>query len=190
MPLLLAVSTLSLMLFLDESLSRVDGAALIIGLGIFLYWIVHLGFRTAGTDPIEAEYEAEIRADLSMSAALMWFAVGLLLLVVGANLLVWGSENLARSIGVSELIIGLTVVAIGTSLPELAVSIVSVLKGEHGLALGNIIGSNIFNLLAVIGVAALIQPIPLESDVLRFHFPVMLGFTLLLLPLVECLVKA
>jgi cation:H+ antiporter len=92
----------------------------------------------------------------------------------------WGAQNVARSLGVSELIIGLTIVAVGTSLPELAVSIVSVLKGEFGLALGNIIGSNIFNLLAVVGVAALIQPVLLEPDVLRFHFPVMLGFTLVL----------
>jgi cation:H+ antiporter len=101
-------------------------------------------------------------------------------LLAGSNTLVWGAEGLASALGISDLVIGLTIVAIGTSLPELAVSLMSALKGEHGLALGNILGSNIFNLLAVVGLAGIIAPSQLDPGVVTFHFPVMVGLTLVL----------
>ena len=105
--------------------------------------------------------------------------VGLVLLV-SAEVLVWSATQIAEALGVSELIIGLTIVAIGTSLPELAVSLVSAMKGEYGLAIGNIVGSNIFNLLAVIGIAAAIDPSALSPTVLSLHIFVMVAFTLVL----------
>jgi len=109
--------------------------------------------------------------------ALLWVVIGLVIMVIGSNALVWGSQNIAREIGVSDLIIGVTVVAVGTSLPELAVSIVAARKGLHGLALGNIIGSNVFNMLAVIGIAGVIRPATLDLAAARLHLPVLLGFT-------------
>ena len=180
MPALLAVTLLTFMLFVDGFLGRVDGLVLLACLALVMYWLVALGFRSSASDPISAEYAAEIPADMRMSTALGWFAVGLLVLLLGSNILVGGATGLATDLGVSDLIIGLTVVAIGTSLPELAVSLVSALKGEHGLALGNILGSNIFNMLAVIGVAGVIQPGGFDPKVVTFHFPVMVGLTLVL----------
>ncbi|MGI9308593.1 MAG: sodium:calcium antiporter, partial [Gammaproteobacteria bacterium] len=166
-----------LILFVDDTLSRLDGAILLLGLVGFLYWMVRLGIRTSGSDPMAAEYAAEIREDLSMRSAVLWLVVGFAILIVGSEILVAGATSLARHMGISELIIGLSIVAVGTSLPELAVSVNCAYKGEAGLALGNIIGSNIFNLLAVIGVAGVIHPADLDPEVLRLHFPVMIGFT-------------
>ena len=180
MPVLLAVTLLTLMLFLDDYLSRIDGIVLLGALAILIYWIIKLGFRSATTDPIQAEYAAEIPSDLSMARALTWLLIGAVVLILGSELLVWGARQLADALGVSDMVIGLTIVAVGTSLPELAVSLVSALKGEHGLAIGNLIGSNIFNMLAVIGIALTIHPTGFGPDVLSLHFPVMLGFTLVL----------
>lgn len=180
MPALLAVTLLTFMLFVDGFLGRADGLVLLASLALVMYWLVALGFRSGASDPISAEYAAEIPSDMSMPTAMGWFTAGLVVLLVGSNILVWGAEALAAALGVSDLIIGLTIVAIGTSLPELAVSLVSALKGEHGLALGNILGSNIFNLLAVIGLAGAIQPSPFDPGVVTFHFPVMGALTLVL----------
>ena len=115
-----------------------------------------------------------------MGMAIFWLIVGLGTLLVGAQLLVDGSIEIARFLGVSEVVIGILLVAFGTSLPELAVSLVSAMKGEYGLAIGNIVGSNIFNLLAVIGVAATISPDALPPSVLSLHIFVMVAFTLVL----------
>lgn len=180
MPLLLAVTLLTLALFLDLRLTRIDGFVLLAALVVVLYWIVRLGTDARARDPLEAEYEAEIPRDMPMRTAILWLAVGLAVLLVGSELLVDGALELAREIGVSELVIGVTLVAIGTSLPELAVSLVSALKGEQGLAIGNILGSNMFNLLAVIGLAVVIHPATVEPAVLTLHFFVMVAVTLVL----------
>lgn len=180
MPALLAVSLLTVSLFLDSFLSRVDGLVMLVGLAIVMIWLTRLGLRSADNDPLVSEYEAEIPKDLSLTKAIFWLLAGLATLLVGADLLVDGSIDIARKIGVSEVVIGITLVALGTSLPELAVSIVSVLKNEYGLAIGNIVGSNIFNLLAVIGIAAAIQPAELAPSVLSLHVFVMVAFTLVL----------
>ncbi|MFB3064673.1 MAG: calcium/sodium antiporter [Gammaproteobacteria bacterium] len=182
-PALLAVTLLSVMLFLDNYISRTDGVVLLLGLGLLLHWMAGLGFRSAAGDPMSAEYAAEIPADVSTPTALAWFLLGLAVLLSGAWVLVWGAIKVAHVLNVSDLIIGLTVVAVGTSLPELAVSIVAAMKGEHDLAFGNIIGSNMFNLLAVIGVAASlspISPIRIDAEVLILHLPVMVGLTLVI----------
>ncbi|WP_405227666.1 calcium/sodium antiporter [Lentisalinibacter sediminis] len=180
MPLLLAVTLLTLALFLDLRLTRIDGFVMLGALVVVLYWIVRLGTGARAADPIEAEYEAEIPRDMPMRTAILWLAVGLAVLLVGSELLVDGALQLARELGVSELVIGVTLVAIGTSLPELAVSLVSALKGEQGLAIGNILGSNMFNLLAVIGLAVVIHPATVEPTVLTLHFFVMVAVTLVL----------
>ena len=180
MPALLAVSLLTVSLFLDSFLSRVDGLVMLTGLVIVMAWLARLGMRSAATDPIAQDYDAEIPTDVSMPMAIVWLVVGLGTLLLGADLLVDGAVGIAKILGVSEVVIGITIVAIGTSLPELAVSLASALKGEYGLAIGNIVGSNIFNLLAVIGVAATVSPASLPPSVLSLHIFVMVAFTLVL----------
>lgn len=180
MPALLAVSLLTVSLFLDQYLSRIDGLVMLTGLIVVMIWLVRLGMRSSTDDPIKREFEAEIPTHVSNKMAIFWLVLGLGALLVGAELLVDGAMEVARYLGVSEIVIGITLVALGTSLPELAVSMVSALKGEYGLAIGNIVGSNIFNLLAVIGVAATIAPFQLEPVVLSLHIFVMVAFTLVL----------
>lgn len=180
MPALLAVSLLTVSLFLDTHLSRIDGIVMLTGLVIVMIWLTRLGRRSAANDPIKRDYEAEIPADVSMKMAITWTVVGLVTLLIGAQWLVTGAIGMAQNLGVSEVVIGITVVALGTSLPELTVSLVSALKGEYGLAIGNIVGSNIFNLLAVIGIAATIEPAALAPSVLSLHIFVMVAFTLVL----------
>ncbi len=180
MPALLAVTLLTVSLFLDSFLSRVDGLVMLTGLVIVMVWLARLGMRSAATDPIAQDYDAEIPTDVSMPMAIVWLLIGFGTLLLGAELLVDGAVGIARMLGVSEVVIGITIVAFGTSLPELAVSLASALKGEYGLAIGNIVGSNIFNLLAVIGVAATISPASLPPSVLSLHIFVMVAFTLVL----------
>ena len=180
MPALLAVTLLTVSLFLDARLTHIDGYVMLTGLVIVMIWLARLGSRSAANDPIKKDFEAEIPDDVSMKVAIIWVVVGLGLLLLGADWLVTGAIGVAQSLGVSEVVIGVTIVAFGTSLPELAVSLISVLKGEYGLAIGNIVGSNIFNLLAVIGVAATIEPMALHPSVLSLHIFVMVAFTLVL----------
>lgn len=180
MPALLAVSLLTVSLFLDSYLSRVDGFVLMTGLLIVMVWLVRIGVRSSASDTLTADYEAEIPRDMSMRTAVIWLVVGLATLLFGAEFMVDASLEIARALGVTELVIGILLVALATSLPELAVSLVSALKGEYGLALGNIVGSNTFNSLAVIGVAAIIHPAALPPSVLSLHIFVLVAFTLVL----------
>jgi len=180
MPALLAVSLLTVSLFLDSYLSRIDGIVMLTGLVIVMIWLTRLGMRSAPGDPIKNDFEAEIPKNVSNRMAAVWLLVGIGTLLIGANLLVDASMSIARILGVSEVVIGILLLALGTSLPELAVSLVSALKGEYGLAIGNIVGSNIFNLLAVIGVAATIAPSAMAPSVLSLHIFVMVAFTLVL----------
>jgi cation:H+ antiporter len=183
MPVLAALTLASTFIFIDDYLSRLDSIILLVALLLFVGWIARVSLRATAAeqepgDTIAIEFDAEIPKDMPTATAVFWLVAGLSILLGGANMLVWGAENLARALGISELIIGLTIVAVGTSLPELAVTAISAYKGEAGLAIGNIVGSNIYNLLAVIGAAGVINPAALDPDVLRLHFPVMVGFTL------------
>jgi cation:H+ antiporter len=180
MPALLAVTLIMTMVFVNLHLSRIEGILLMATLVVVLYWLVVLGSRSGASDPISLDYAAEIPEGVPMGRALAWLVVGLVVLLTGSNLLVWGAQNLAVAFGVSELVIGLTVVAIGTSLPELAVSVISALKGEHDMAIGNIIGSNLFNSLAVVGIAGIIRPAGFDRELLTAHLPMMIGMTLVL----------
>lgn len=179
-PLMFAIMVLALILLVDGDLSRVDGTILIAGLGVLIFWLVRMGLREGEPDPLVGEYEDSIPAGMALRTALIWTVIGLLVLLLSSRLLVWGAVNIAEALGVSDLLIGLTIVAIGTSLPELAASVTSVIKKEPDIAIGNVIGSNMFNLLAVLGLPGLIHPYVLEPGVLDRDFPVMFGFTIAL----------
>jgi cation:H+ antiporter len=177
-PAVLAATMLTLLLFLDNQLSRLDAVVLFVALGILTVWIIVVGSRASISDPIRAEPEAESWEDIPARKATFWLVIGLVTLLGGAELMVNGGIDVARRIGVSELVVGVTVVAVGTSLPELAVAIAGSLKGESDLVLGNVLGSNIFNVLAVIGIAGAIQPHDFDDGVLTLHFALMSILTL------------
>ncbi|MDQ7012008.1 MAG: calcium/sodium antiporter, partial [Mariprofundaceae bacterium] len=177
-PVLLLIMFVALGLMLDGELGRMDGALLGIGLGAMLIWLVRLGMRDR-RDPMQSEFDAEIPSHMPMLHALLWLVLGFAVLVAGSRLLVWGAVNVAQAFGISDLVIGLTIVALGTSLPELAVSVMSALKKEHDIAMGNVIGSNMFNLLGVLAMPGLIAPGLFPPEVLTRDFPVMIGLTLM-----------
>lgn len=180
-PLLLLVSFGAYLLLLDGDLDRSDGVLMLTGLAGALIAVVHIGRQRAARDPLEKEFEEEIPSDLSTLAASLWFAGGLVLLLVASRMLVWGAVSVATAFGISDLVIGLTIVAIGTSLPELAASIASTLKGENDIAVGNVIGSNIYNMLAVLGIPGLLAPSTVDHMVLTRDLPIMLALTIALL---------
>ncbi|GMR20377.1 MAG: calcium/sodium antiporter [Gammaproteobacteria bacterium] len=179
-PILLVIMLVVWLLIQDKDLSRVDGLILFTGLLGMLYWMVRLAKRSRVSDPMQAEYAAEMPEALPMPGAILWFVIGLVGLMVSSRILVWGAVNIAQSLGVSDLVIGLTIVAIGTSLPELAASIVSALKNEHDIAIGNVLGSNMYNLLAVMSLPGLIAPSTLPASLLSRDYSVMLLFTIIL----------
>ncbi|PHS73852.1 MAG: calcium/sodium antiporter [Cycloclasticus sp.] len=182
LPVLLVISIASYLLLIDGNLSRVDGFILLAGLVGFLYWLARTAqqSRAQSIDTLDVEFSEEIPSNIPNSKAFVFFLLGLIGLIVSSKIIVWAAVNIAESFGISDLVIGLTIVAIGTSLPELAASIASVLKKEPDLAIGNIIGSNAFNLLAVLSVPGLIHPGAIESQLISRDIPIMLGITLLL----------
>ncbi|MDT8364594.1 MAG: calcium/sodium antiporter [Nitrosomonas sp.] len=180
-PVLLLIMILALLLMLDGELGQFDGGVLLLGTVLLIAWMVRLGLNDRNGDAMASEFSEEIPAQLPTGKAVMWLVLGGITLLVSSRMLVWGAVNIAEWFGVSDLIIGLTIVAIGTSLPELAASIVSALKGEHDIAIGNVLGSNMFNLLAVLAMPGLIKPSVLPADVLLRDFPVMFGLTVVLL---------
>ncbi len=177
-PLMFAIMLFSLVLLLDGEMSRFDGLLLLAGLVLMVIWMVRLGLRR-DHDPMEDEYAQEIPR-LSTGRALAWLIIGLLLLLGSSRLLVWGAVDIAQAFGISDLVIGLTIVAVGTSLPELAASVMSALRGEPDIAIGNVIGSNMFNLLAVLGLPGLIHPTALAPEVLSRDFVFMIGLSIAL----------
>ncbi len=179
-PVLLAVCLLALLLMLDGDLDRMDGAILVSGLILVMFGMVRIGKASRHSDPMEIEYEAEIPEDMPNRKAVLWFLVGLTLLLVSSRMLVWGATNIAVAFGVSDLVIGLTIVALGTSLPELAAGITSALKREHDIALGNVIGSNMYNLLAVLPMPGLLAPGPFDAEIMTRDMPMMIGLTLIM----------
>lgn len=181
--LLLIATALGVVLMLDENLSPLDGMLLIGALLAAMGYLARQALRQRDPDdPLTAELGEQIPTGVPLRRALFWVGLGFVLLLVSSRLLVWGGVNIASALGVSDLIIGLTIVAVGTSLPELAAAITSALKQEHDLVLGNVIGSNIFNTLAVLGLPALIHPGPIPGEVLTRDLPVMVALTLLLIP--------
>ncbi|MFP3977231.1 calcium/sodium antiporter [Marinobacter sp. KMM 10035] len=181
LPLLVVLTLIAGAQLLDGELSRFDGWVLLGVFAVVMGWSIFQGLRGKG-DTLAGETDAQLTDDLmAMKSAIIWLIVGLILLVVSSRLLVWGAVTIAQSLGVSDLVIGLTIVAIGTSLPELASALAAVRKNEHDLILGNILGSGIFNTLAVVGLAAVIQPLSVAPEVLYRDWTLMLALTVGLL---------
>lgn len=184
MPVLLAVSFLAWWQLSDGQLTRVEGAILLLGLCVLVGVSIWEAYRQPNDQDAyvqEVNQELQDQPSMTQGKAILGVVVGLTILVLSSRLLVWGAVGLAESFGVSELIIGLTIVAVGTSLPELVSSLMAVRKGEHDLALGNIIGSNIFNTLAVVGLATVISPMQVDPKLLTRDIGTMLALTVLLL---------
>lgn len=180
LPVLLGVTLLSGWLIWDGSISHLDAFFLLVLFFGLVAWSIYQD-RNKSPDELALETEQELNSHpMSKNMALVWLVIGLLLLIASSRLLVWGSVNIAQQLGVSDLIIGLTIVAAGTSLPELATSIIAARKNEHDIAIGNIVGSNLFNTLAVVGIAGAISPITVASEVFTRDWTLMLGLTLLL----------
>jgi len=177
--LFLFLSTLVIgFLLMDGFLSFVDGSILLILLLLFLYYVFN---ESKKDNNLENEVSEDISKDQSKGKTWLLLIISLVILVSSARLVVWGGTNLALAFGVSDLIIGLTVVALGTSLPELAVAISSALKKQHQMIIGNIIGSNLFNSLGVLAIPGLILPFQIPSEVMSRDYIYMLIFTLLIL---------
>lgn len=177
LPLLTVISLGVFFILYDGDLSRLDGFLLVAGLLAFMFWLVKQS-RNQSNDEITPEVESELPEHMSTARAFFWLILGLMFLVISSNLLVHGASDIARLFGISDLIIGLTIVAIGTSLPELAASITAVLKKHNDIAIGNVIGSNIFNLLAVLAIPGLLAPSEIPADVISRDMPIMLLLTL------------
>jgi len=167
---MLAAGLVLVPLFWTGTVGRLAGLALVAGLAAYLV----AAFRTPAAAPPAATAPADV-APMTVPGALLFTGLGLVALVAGARFLVDGAVGLARGAGLSEAFIGLSVVAVGTSLPELATSLVAALRRQSALAIGNVVGSNIFNVLGILGATALIAPVPVEARFLTFDLPVMLA---------------
>jgi len=164
----------------DENLSHSDAVFLLVGLTAAILSVIVLSRKSARTDRLRNEFEIEIPERPDIGRSIFWFLLGLAFLLGGAYLLVECAVIVAKRFGLSDLVIGLTIIAIGTSLPELAASITAVKKNEADIAIGNVIGSNMFNMLAVIGIPGMIHATDFDSVVLLRDFPIMIGLTLLM----------
>ncbi len=179
-PLMLIVMLIALALLYNGILSRLDGLILLTGMVMMVLWSIHLARSAPADDPLEGEFNAEMPA-VTTTGSTWWLLIsGLIALLVSSQMLVWGAVGIATTFGISDLVIGLTIVAIGTSLPELAATISAVRKGEHDMAVGGIVGSNLFNILGVLGIAAVIDPGRFDAAVLTRDFPLMIGLALAL----------
>ncbi|EAR10149.1 calcium/sodium antiporter [Reinekea blandensis] len=156
-------------------LSAIDGLVLLLLMVAFLVWIYWEHNRTEAQE--DDEFEEDIPSDMSTVSALVWFAIGLGVLIVSARVLVWGAVGIADMFQISEAVIGATIIAVGTSLPELAASVASALKKHHDIAIGNVLGSNIFNILAVLSVPGLIAPGAFDAEVFNLHYLFMLAIS-------------
>ena len=175
-PLLILVMLVGFVLLMDGHLGVMDGSILLVGFLLVVLRQLWEAKHSKG-DSIEAEFEAEIPRDMSLGVALGWLLFGFLLLIASARLLVWSAVEIAQFFGLSDLVIGLTVVAVGTSLPELAASVAAARKNEHDIAIGNVVGSNLFNLLGVMALPGVIAPGVIDEKVLSRDYPVMLLLT-------------
>lgn len=185
LPLLIVIVLLSGFLLFDNSLTFVEGVVLLGGFFALVGWSVYAALQSK-RDTFATEVNAEIKEEgMSLKEGIFWLVLGLVLLIVSSRILVWGAVNIAVEFGVSDLIIGLTIVALGTSLPELAASTMAARKGEHDIAIGNIVGSNMFNILAVIGIATVIHPVgTLAPEILQRDWSIMFLVTLMLFAMV------
>ncbi len=178
LPLLLAVTLVAVWLLWDGRLSRFDGVLLLLIFAVVMTWMIWQGMHQQN-DRLAGEMTSTTQAS-SLGSVLGQVIIGLILLVISSRVLVWGALRMAHALGISDLIIGLTIVALGTSLPELASALVAARKGEHDLVLGNVLGSNLFNTLAVVGLAGVIRPLTVDPKLLSRDMLVMVGLTIAL----------
>lgn len=181
LPILMAVTLLSAYLVYDANVTQLDAIILLAVFAAYMTWTVVTAMRSKN-DALAIDVDAELAesSEMSLGKSLLWLIIGLVLLVVSSQFLVWGAVEVAKFFGVSDLVIGLTIVAVGTSLPELASSIAAARKGEVDLALGNIIGSNLFNTLAVVGIAGAIKPMQVTAEVFSRDIVIMSVLTFLI----------
>ncbi len=173
LPILTGVTAIAAYQLKDGDISRVEALVLLGVFALLMTWTIRSGLKNK-PDALDIEMKQKLEADIMpIGRAVAWLFIGLILLVISSRILVWGAVNIAHSFGVSDLIIGLTVIAVGTSLPELASSVIAALKGQHDIALGNVIGSNLFNTLAVVGIAGTIHPLKVGPEVFSRDIMVM-----------------
>jgi len=181
LPILIGATLLTIALIWNLMLARLDAVILLVAFALFMAWSIWNGLKER-EDHLAVEMAGELSThERSLAKSIFWTVTGLILLVISSRALVWGAVTIATEFGVSDLIIGLTVVAIGTSLPELASSVVAARRGEHDIAIGNVIGSNMFNTLVVVGLAGVIHPLPLEAELLYRDVATMTFLTLALM---------
>jgi cation:H+ antiporter len=180
-PLLVIATAILAWCLIDGSLNKIDGLTLLLVLLAILIYLIKSHRNNPNNNCIEDELSKTTPENMTLISAIIWSLVGLIVLVGSSKILVWGATDIALALGVSELIIGLTVIALGTSLPELAASIVSLKKGVPDMAIGNVIGSNLFNSLAVIGIPALVTDFSINAHAVSRDLPVVIGLTVLLL---------
>lgn len=177
LPILTAVTALAAWQVHDGAISRFDALVLLAVFAVLMTWTIRQGLQRK-SDPLASEIQQEMESRrMPLRRAVLRLSTGLVLLIVSSRVLVWGAVTIAHRFGVSDLIIGLTIVAIGTSLPELASSLIAARRGEHDIALGNIIGSNLFNTLAVVGIAGAIHPATAGSEIFNRDILVMAALT-------------
>ncbi|MGE4501363.1 MAG: calcium/sodium antiporter [Thiomicrospira sp.] len=183
LPILLIVTALGMVLILNRTLGIYDGLILLSTLVLVLIWMIRANKNVPSSDPLVQEINEEIGEipKLSKQRAFLYLIGGLVLLIISSRMMVSGAVDIAQHFQVPDLIIGLTIVAIGTSLPELASSIAAALKNEVDMVVGNILGSNLFNITAVLAVPAILAPHMIDSAVLTRDYPIMIGFTIAML---------
>ena len=180
LPILTFITLLSIGLIYDLELSRADAIILLLVFSALMFWTIREGLKNS-RDALAKEVESELevhRAPLKKSFVML--IIGLVVLIISSRFLVWGAVEIARTLGISDMIVGLTIVAVGTSLPELASSIIAARKGEPDIALGNVLGSNLFNTLAVVGIAGTIHPLSIDNEVLWRDITTMTALTVVL----------
>ena len=180
LPVLLAITALGGWQLLDGTVSRTDAVVLLLVFGGLLAWSLWTALRRS-EDALADDVEDSGAATGAPKRNAVWLLLGLLVLIASSRLLVWGAVNVAEAFGLSQVVIGLTIVAIGTSLPELASSLAAARRGEHDLAVGNVVGSNLFNTLVVVGLAGVVRPLPVPTTLIQRDLPVMIGLTIVLL---------
>jgi cation:H+ antiporter len=188
-PILIGVSLVALVMGFDKTFGRIDGVILVSGAIAYTTWLIKTSRNESKA--IESEYTEAIDIleegvdKLPLFTQILFVLGGLVVLVIGSQLLVNSATEIAESFGVSELVIGLTIVAIGTSLPELATSVMASIRGERDIAVGNVIGSNLFNIMFVLGMSSVVSPngVAVQESAIRLDIPVMIGATIVLLPI-------
>ena len=183
-PIMVLISVVALLMTLDGNISRLEAGILFAGLLSYTWFLFRQG-KAKGADTVDEEVEAMLKAKVPAWQNLLLVIGGLILLVLGARWLVESAVEIARTLGVNEAVIGLTIVAAGTSLPEVVTSIVATVRGERDIAVGNVVGSNIFNILCVLGLSGLVSPVPLLAgeQMAMVDIPVMVGVAVLCVPL-------